>query len=495
MSTEKAIVFTDLAGSTRATTERGNEGYVPIAARHIEVAVSLLQHSSGKYVKSEGDANMAAFDDFEDAVKWAVRLLQYHDEANQPSIISGFAHRLKVGMALGTVEEVTLEEGRTDYLGAGVDEAARVQGQSAEGQLLVNEAMFNALGRHWGPDKRNKYLKTVGLRPQKGLDPEDRELFEVDWRAYAADVPTAGLKVVITSALDDAGVTLADFSPSWAPGLIIWPVVPRRRVTAIHRAQALVIRLLCLLGWSPTLLIADCSSPQTVDSKVDSATFCKELQEFCKSEGFRLSKIERLSKLWSTDNVDHDRLQEIFSTITSELSFHDLQLINSKQDRYEPKDIEEVNQRPTLDNLRPALSGAAVTLLAARHSGATVVVAGADEAEQWRRVTSSAAGSAAIGRAMIPVLKVDHQYVARQHGEFPSWDSVQSLQRDLETGQGNLASWVFHCHVLLPRFPARKVEFEGFSLGRDWQCEDTVCPEDLKMRELARLAWNVLGSA
>ena len=122
-----------------------------------------------------------------------------------------------------------------------------------------------------------------------------------------------------------------------------------------------------------------------------------------------------------------------------------------------------------------------------------MIVAGADEAEQWRRVTSSAAGSAAIGRAMIPVLKVDDQYIARQKGEFPSWDSVQSLQKDLQAGQGNLASWIFHCHVLLPGFPARNVKFGELCIGREWECEDTASPKGLNMKELARQAWTVLG--
>ena len=410
-----------------------------------------------------------------------------------------FPHALKIGMALGTTEAVSL--GTADFFGFGANEGARVQGQAAEGQILINDNLFNALGRQWGHEKRDKYLASIGDRPQKGLHPEEepggepgkKELYQLDWRSYSRDYPETGLQSVVTTALEEAGVSLADFALGSDPGLVVWPVVPRRRVTAIHRAQAQLIKLLCLLGWEPILLVADCSSPRTADSKVDSAKFRKELMAYCKKVGFSLTKVELLSSMWGDRKGERDKLQDIFQGITSELSFEDLQMINSKQQKYDPKDIAKVNKRPTLDNLRPALSGAAVALLASDHDGTTVVVAGSDEAEQWRRIVSSTDTPGTIGRAMIPILMVDRRYIARQHGEFSSWDAWKTLQGDLEAEQGNLASWVFHCHVLLPAFPAKTVRIGDKDFGDGWECEETVVPEGLGMKDLARVAWNTLG--
>ena len=75
MGAERTTVFTDLGGSTLENTRRGNEGYVPIALKHVEVADALAAHSRGIYVKNMGDANMGSFDEHDDAVNWAVRLM------------------------------------------------------------------------------------------------------------------------------------------------------------------------------------------------------------------------------------------------------------------------------------------------------------------------------------------------------------------------------------------------------------------------------------
>jgi len=171
MGAERTTVFTDLGRSTLENSKRGNEGYVPIAADHVQLAEAMASHSAGKYVKNAGDANMGSFDEHDDAVNWAVRLMQYYDSARQPSIIVDFDHSLKIGLALSTTESVALGSG--DFFGYGVNEGARVQGQAAEGQVLLNDNLFEALGRQWGPEKRDKYVVSIGGRPQKGLDPSE----------------------------------------------------------------------------------------------------------------------------------------------------------------------------------------------------------------------------------------------------------------------------------------------------------------------------------
>ena len=57
------------------------------------------------------------------------------------------------------------------------------------------------------------------------------------------------------ASITPANARLADIA---SLPLIIWPVVPRDGVNAIHRGQLEIIRLLAMMGSKVHVLIADC---------------------------------------------------------------------------------------------------------------------------------------------------------------------------------------------------------------------------------------------
>jgi hypothetical protein len=112
-----------------------------------------------------------------------------------------------------------------------------------------------------GRKKCELYINALGEYELEGInDPPKQELFSFKWRKFSQDNPRDGIVKIVYDHLEHASVEPYNLKmPDLAnPGIIIWPVVPRNLATAIHRGQAEIIRLLALLGWSVTLLIADC---------------------------------------------------------------------------------------------------------------------------------------------------------------------------------------------------------------------------------------------
>jgi class 3 adenylate cyclase len=129
-----AIVFADISGFTRLTEEAGDSLAVGHAASLAALALSVAAEHGGRFVKQLGDGVMLIFPGSTPAADAAERLLQAARDANLPE--------LHVGVSAGQFIE---RDG--DYFGRTVNLASRLSGIAGPGEVVLNQAAADAVGR------------------------------------------------------------------------------------------------------------------------------------------------------------------------------------------------------------------------------------------------------------------------------------------------------------------------------------------------------------
>jgi class 3 adenylate cyclase len=132
------LMFTDLKGSTAFYNRVGDATAYRLVRRHFEFLARIVREHNGTIVKTIGDAVMAAFTEPPDAVR-AAQSVQTGVKAFNAS--SGYQDILiKLGLHVGRCVAVTLN-GRLDYFGSTVNMAARLQGESHGGDVVLSEEL------------------------------------------------------------------------------------------------------------------------------------------------------------------------------------------------------------------------------------------------------------------------------------------------------------------------------------------------------------------
>ena len=255
-STVQVTCFTDLKEFTQLTEQLGQDGIRPFLEDYLRIGKLLAESIGGKYIKSIGDAHMITFNTLESALYFALQLQQYY--LPQPCQKRG-PLQIRIALYLGVVEPCG-----DDVFGSGPNQASRVEGLAIPGEVWVNEWLVKAFEDIWPPYKM-KYFKLCGEFELEGIkNPPKQKLFSFDWCTLSGDDPNVGLAPIVIRHLEAASVVLSNFTIADAasPTSIIWPVVPRGVVNAIHRGQIEIIRLLTLLGWKVHVLIADCGAKE-----------------------------------------------------------------------------------------------------------------------------------------------------------------------------------------------------------------------------------------
>jgi len=124
-----AIAFADLAGYTRFTEEEGEEEALSSVERFVEGGTNTLPDDA-RVVKTIGDAVMVVGPDVGSLVDWAVGFTLLFDERPEP----------RIGVHYGTT---LYRDG--DYFGRDVNLASRVVARARGGEVLVSDAVFDAL--------------------------------------------------------------------------------------------------------------------------------------------------------------------------------------------------------------------------------------------------------------------------------------------------------------------------------------------------------------
>ena len=134
-----ALLFSDLKGSTALYQSIGDASAYQLVRDHFAVLARVIRDHEGAIVKTIGDAVMAAFVSPAQAVAAAIDIQNQiagfngsPDAAgNRPPIV------IKLGIHAGPTIAVTLND-RLDYFGSTVNMAARLQGESQGGEVVLS---------------------------------------------------------------------------------------------------------------------------------------------------------------------------------------------------------------------------------------------------------------------------------------------------------------------------------------------------------------------
>lgn len=129
----RAIMFTDLVGSTEISSRDGDARAMEVLAHHDEIVRDALSSCSGREVKHTGDGIFASFNYVSTAVDCGLRIQRaFGEPANEGSANP----RVRIGISAG--EPVSQHE---DLFGAVVNLASRICGHAKPGQILVSSAV------------------------------------------------------------------------------------------------------------------------------------------------------------------------------------------------------------------------------------------------------------------------------------------------------------------------------------------------------------------
>ncbi len=161
----RAIMFTDIEGSTAVSTSQGDRAAMDLVRRHDEVVEEVLSSHGGRIVKKTGDGVFASFNSALRALEStvAIQKLSSADESD------GARLAVKIGLTVG--EPVQQSQ---DLFGAAVNLAARICAHAGGGQTLASGTVRDlAIGK--GID-----FQAMGLIALKGF-PDPVPLYEVAW--------------------------------------------------------------------------------------------------------------------------------------------------------------------------------------------------------------------------------------------------------------------------------------------------------------------------
>jgi class 3 adenylate cyclase len=133
------LMFTDLKGSTALYERIGDAQAYHLVRDHFAFLAEQIRSHEGAIVKTIGDAVMAAFADPAQAVKAALAIQRHVAAFNAEHGGEGIA--IKLGLHKGPCIAVTLNE-RLDYFGGTVNMAARLQGRSEGGDIVLSQALL-----------------------------------------------------------------------------------------------------------------------------------------------------------------------------------------------------------------------------------------------------------------------------------------------------------------------------------------------------------------
>ena len=136
-----ALLFTDLKGSTSLYEALGDAHAYTLVRDHFDFLLKVVEARRGTLIKTMGDAIMAAFSDGRDAVSAAIELQSGIAAFNRGRDDGGVV--LKVGVHQGPCIAVTAD-GKLDYFGSMVNLAARLQGESRGGDIVLSSAVAEA---------------------------------------------------------------------------------------------------------------------------------------------------------------------------------------------------------------------------------------------------------------------------------------------------------------------------------------------------------------
>jgi len=136
-----ALLFSDLKGSTALYQSIGDASAYHLVRDHFAFMAKVIRDHEGAIVKTIGDAVMAAFVSPTQAVEAAIdiqrQIAAFNRETHVEEGVASPPIVIKLGVHSGPTIAVTLND-RLDYFGSTVNMAARLQGQSDGGDVVLS---------------------------------------------------------------------------------------------------------------------------------------------------------------------------------------------------------------------------------------------------------------------------------------------------------------------------------------------------------------------
>jgi class 3 adenylate cyclase len=160
-----AVVFTDIADSTKLNEALGDEQWRRLRSRHKEILSDVFETNGGAVVGSHGDGFVGRFSTPQEAVDAAVTVQRRLEELRQAA---GFAPSVRIGVHAGEALE---DDG--DLVGQVVNLASRVMSEAEPDEILVTEPVADVVAA-------KVKLEDRGLHELRGVS-QPRHLLAVIW--------------------------------------------------------------------------------------------------------------------------------------------------------------------------------------------------------------------------------------------------------------------------------------------------------------------------
>ncbi len=169
------VMFTDLRDSTRMYREVGDAVAFGRVMDHFDVLRDAINSEQGAVVKTIGDSVMAVFIHPIAALRAILKV--QHELAHPPAGTTPL--QLKGGIHYGPAIAVTLND-RLDYFGSTINLAARLEGLSSTGGIVVSAAVRNDPEVTDYLSELSDLIRVESFRAKlKGFEDEDLELWRV----------------------------------------------------------------------------------------------------------------------------------------------------------------------------------------------------------------------------------------------------------------------------------------------------------------------------
>jgi class 3 adenylate cyclase len=160
-----AVLFSDLTGSTALYSRVGDAAAFRLVDDHFDVLRDVVDRHEGVFVKTMGDAMLAAFVDARECAAAAVDALARFERFRAKER-NGDLVGLKLGLYAGACYVVTAN-GTLDYFGQTVNVASRVQHLAGSGEIVMPHDVLEALA----PAERARVVEKERLQATvKGVE-------------------------------------------------------------------------------------------------------------------------------------------------------------------------------------------------------------------------------------------------------------------------------------------------------------------------------------
>ncbi len=475
---KRTVLLWDIANWTAHTKSIGLSNASKFTNQMKWIIDSICANNRGVPQNETGDGGYLFFESSVDAINAAVSSLQYLSQYSKK-----YNSAAKIRILIASSEVRIEDDGRC--IGDSMTLAARLGGVTQPFELSMDTDSYSYLHSN---SKDIVHLTKLKVGEFKGLG--DVSYYQFDWNAYAFIRPADTLDGIVRALLNSANITLSTQNIRLLDqGDIYWPVVPRKSLTAIHRAQIEVLKLFDFLGWNIHIFLVDYGSVDASNKDYVEA-FRKHILSYFTRRKFNPSvSFNQLSSFIAPHGAVCCDLRSLIERMMGRMKYAALVQLNTKS--YITSHREEINSDPIARHMRPLYTIAALMHMLSSTKSISLVLSGADESSYWDQMVND--DGCTQPYVTIPILRGDKVNQAIQTDNYPTWTSIHAFSDSITSAQNdneqNLVEWIHNVFVTLPSlivddYSSSTEQVRNYDIGRKSFVDD-----------LSRLVFPILDSA